>query len=143
MHGVSKGTVIAAILFLIMTSNIGENSKKSTVRTFANNLRVIKNTRNAEVKQCKSPSGDLIVVKDTVKDQGVFSSNSIMLKVHMEKIINSNKIVMGMLLRTFNTRKNEPMLKIFNTCIKSKIEYCCIVCSPPPVEQTWIYELRT
>ena len=87
------------------------------------------NTRNAEVKPCKSPSGDLIVIKDTVKDLGVFSTNGIMLKVHMEKMLNSCKIVMDMLLQTFNTRRKEPMLKIFNTCIKSKIEYCCIVWS--------------
>ena len=47
---------------------------------------------------------------------------------------------MGMLLRTFSTREKEPMLKMFNTYIKSKMEYCCIVWSP--VRQKWIYELE-
>ena len=47
---------------------------------------------------------------------------------------------MGMLLRTFSTREKEPMLRMFNTYIKSKMEYCCIVWSP--VSQKWIYELE-
>ena len=42
VHGVSKGMVIAAILFVIMTSNIGENIKRCTVRSFTDNIRVIK-----------------------------------------------------------------------------------------------------
>ena len=32
------------------------------------------------------------------------------------------------------------MLRMFNTYIKSKMEYCCIVWSP--VSQKWIYELE-
>ena len=47
---------------------------------------------------------------------------------------------MGMLLRTFSTREKKPMLTMFNTYIKSKMEYCCIVWSP--VSQKWIYELE-
>ena len=34
--------VIAAIQFVIMTSNIGENIKKCTLRSFADNIGVIK-----------------------------------------------------------------------------------------------------
>ena len=47
---------------------------------------------------------------------------------------------MGMLLRTFSTRDKEPMIKMFNAYIKSKLEYCCIVWSP--VEQKLIHELE-
>ena len=39
-------------------------------------------------------------------------------------------IVMGMLLRTFSTREAGPMMKLFNTFIKSKMEYCCVVWAP-------------
>merc|ERR1711888_108032 len=45
-----------------------------------------------------------------------------------------------MLLRTFSTRDKEPMIKMFNAYIKSKLEYCCIVWSP--VEQKYINELE-
>ena len=47
---------------------------------------------------------------------------------------------MVMLLRTFSTRDKEPMIKTFNTYIKSKLEYCCIVWSP--VEQEFINEME-
>ena len=75
---------------------------------------------NIEVEPYKTPSGDPIMIKDTVKDLGVYSTNDLMFKDHMNKIINSSKIVMGMLLRTFSTREKEPMLKMFNTYIKAK-----------------------
>ena len=61
-----------------------------------------------------------------VKDLDTFSTISPMLK-QIEKTINSNKIVMGMVLRTFNIKNKEQMLKILNTYIIIKIEYCYIV----------------
>ena len=180
MSGVPQGTVLAAILFVIMISDIDENIKKCILRSFADDTRVSKkvickedkqlmqedlesiyrwarenkmqfngekfeqiihgNTKNTTVEPYKSSSGDPITIKNTVKDLGVFSTNNLLFKEHMEKIINSSKIVMGMLLRTFSTREKEPMLKMFNTYIKSKLEYCCIVWSP--VRQEWIYELE-
>ena len=58
----------------------------------------------------------------------------------MKKYINSSWVVMGMLLRMFSTREREPMVRMFNTYIKSKLKYCCIVWSP--MTQKWIYELE-
>ena len=80
------------------------------------------------------------MIKDTVKDLGVYSTNELMFKYHMNKIMNSSKIIMDMLLRTFSTREREPMLNIFNTYNKSKTEYYCIVWSS--VNQKWIYKLE-
>ena len=180
MSGVPQGTVLAAILFVIMISDIDEKVKNCILRSFADDTRVNKKVicnedkeqmqedleiiykwaeenkmkfnankfeqiahgkrENIEVEPYKTPSGDPIMIKDTVKDLGVYSSNDLMFKDHMNKIINSSKVVMGMLLRTFSTREKEPMLKMFNTYIKSKMEYCCIVWSP--VNQKWIYELE-
>ena len=45
-----------------------------------------------------------------------------------------------MLLRAFSIREKEPMIKLFNTYIKSKLEYCCIVWSP--TQQEYISELE-
>ena len=36
----------------------------------------------------------------------------------------------GMICRTFATRDPEIMLKLFNTYIRSKLEYCCSIWSP-------------
>ena len=180
LSGVPQGTVLAAILFVIMISDIDEKIKECILRSFADDTRVSKKvicnedkqlmqedlnaiykwakdnkmqfnagkfeqiihgkTKNTSVEPYKSPSGDPITIKNTVKDLGVFSTNDLMFKEHMEKIVNSSKIVMGMLLRTFSTREKEPMLRMFNTYIRSKLEYCCIVWSP--VMQKWIYELE-
>jgi len=178
--GVPQGTVLAAILFVIMISDIDENVKVCILRSFADDTRVSKkvicnedkqqmqedlrsiyswakvnkmefnskkfeqiihgNTKNVSVEPYESSSEDPITIKNTVKDLGVFATNDLLFEEHMKKTINSSRVVMGMLLRTFSTREKEPMLKMFNTYIKSKMEYCCIVWSP--VRQKWIYELE-
>ena len=39
---------------------------------------------------------------------------------------------MADLMRTFSIREREPMIKLFNSYIKSKLEYCCVIWSPSP-----------
>ena len=178
--GVPQGTVLAAILFVIMISDIDENVKRCILRSFADDTRVSKKvicdedrqqmredllsvyrwaeinkmefnakkfeqiihgtTKNVSVEPYESSSGDPITIKNTVKDLGVYSTNDLLFEEHMKKTINSCRVVSGMLLRTFSTREKEPMLRMFNTYIKSKMEYCCIVWSP--VSHKWIYELE-
>ena len=96
--------------------------------------------RNITLDPYKTPCGDEIQIKDTAKDLGVLATNDLNFREHIDNITSSSKIVMGMLLRTFSTRDKEPMIQMFNTYIKSKLEYCCIVWSP--VEQQYINELE-
>ena len=178
--GVPQGTVLAAILFVIMISDIDEKVKHSIVRSFADDTRVSKKIssevdkirmqedleaiykwardnkmifnekkfeqivhgRNEDtvVESYKTPKGEKIEIRSTVKDLGVMATNDLLFKEHMDNIINSSKTVMGMLLRTFSTREKDPMIRMFNTYIKSKMEYCCIVWSP--VQQTFINDLE-
>ena len=98
------------------------------------------NIENVELESYKSPSGDRIIIKSTTKDLGVMATNDLLFKEHINIITTSSKIVMGMLLRAFSIREKEPMIKLFNTYIKSKLEYCCIVWSP--IQQTYIAELE-
>ena len=42
---------------------------------------------------------------------------------------------MADLMRTFSIREREPMIKLFSLYIKSKLEYCCEICSPSADEQ--------
>ena len=95
---------------------------------------------NVTIEPYKSPSGDEIQIKETAKDLGVFANNNLMFKEHIDKIVTSSRMVMGMLFRTFSTRDKVPMIKMFNTYIKSKLEYCCIVWYP--VQQAYINELE-
>ena len=76
---------------------------------------VHRNTKNSCIEPYKSSSGDPITVKSTEKDLGVFSTNNLLLQE-----------LMGMLLRTFSTREKQPMMRMFNTYFKSKMEYCYI-----------------
>ena len=98
------------------------------------------NVDNITLEPYKSPSGDAIQIETTARDLGVLATNDLLFKEHIDKIVTSSRIVMGMLLRTFSTRDKNPMIKMFNTYVKSKLEYCCIVWSP--VQQTYINELE-
>ena len=180
ISGVPQGTVLAAMLFLIMISDIDEKVKSCIVRSFADDTRVSKavnsdedrelmqsdleeiykwaknnkmefnatkfeqivhgNVKDIEVKSYKDSSGELIQIKNTVKDLGILATNDILFKEHISKIINSSRVIMGMLLRTFSTRDRESMLKMFNTYIKSRLEYCCVVWSP--AQQNLINEIE-
>merc|ERR1712098_122864 len=88
----------------------------------------------------KTPCGEEIIIKDTAKDLGELTTNDLKFREHINNITSSSKIIMGMLLRTFSTRDKEPMIKMFNTYIKSKLEYCSILWSPE--KQTPISELE-
>ena len=47
---------------------------------------------------------------------------------------------MGIILRSFFTREREPMMRLFNAYVRSKMEYCSIVWSPS--EQAYINEME-
>ena len=178
--GVPQGTVLAALLFVIMISDIDEHTKSCIVRSFADDTRVNKkissnedkvkmqedlesiykwardnlmkfnekkfeqmahgSVGNINLEPYKSPSGEAIQIETTARDLGVLATDDLLFKEHIDKIVTSSRIVMGMLFRTFSTRDKDPMIKMFNTYVKSKLEYCCIVWSP--VQQTYINELE-
>ena len=180
LSGVPQGTVLAAILFVIMISDIDENVKKCIIRSFADDTRVNNkissesdreimqndleiiykwaednkmkfnvnkfeqmahgSIENVQLQPYKSPSGENIEIKVKTKDLGIIVDTDLKFKDHITNITSSSRIVMGMIFRTFSTREEEPMMKLFNTYIKSKMEYCCIVWSP--VQQLLINELE-
>ena len=170
ISGVPQGTVLAALLFVIMISDIDEEVKNSIIRCFADDTKVsskIKSeadkvllqedlqriyewananlmefnenkfeqmshgdTTNISVEPYKTPSGNLIKPEKVVKDLGVLANNNLLFKEHIDKIVTSSKIMSGVLLRTLSTRESEPMMKMFNSYLKSKLEYCSLVWSP-------------
>merc|ERR1711888_205423 len=84
---------------------------------------------NVPISQYKTPSGEEIQIKDNIRDLGVIVSNDLNFNDHINKITIC-MVIMEMLLRTFETREREPMIKMFSSYLKSKLEYCCIVWSP-------------
>ena len=170
MSGVPQGTVLAAILFIIMIADIDEEVKECVVRCFADDTRVNKKikeeadkqklqealniiykwaeenlmifnenkfeqltygeTNNVTITSYKNPSNVDIKKGETVKDLGVITNKSISFKEHIQSVVLACRRICGMIFRTFTTREPEIMLKLYNTYIRSKIEYCCSIWSP-------------
>merc|ERR1712121_473946 len=164
ISGVPQGTVLAAINFVIMISDIDVDVKMCIIRCFVDDTRVNKKIRTNKDKELmqedldivyrwaeknkmkfnekkfeqmahgplkgvtiepyKTSSGEDIEIKETVKDLGVLATNDLMFKEHIGKITTECRVIMADLMRTFSIREREPMIKLFNSYINSKLEYC-------------------
>ena len=78
----------------------------------------------------KTKYGKEIKPKKTIKDLGVLTSEDVSFAEHIENVVQSSKIMSGLLLRNFDTRDPILMMKMFNAYIRSKIEYCSLIWSP-------------
>ncbi|CAL4061723.1 unnamed protein product [Meganyctiphanes norvegica] len=86
-------------------------------------------TKGVDVESYKAPTGTEIENKDKVKNLGVVTSEDIQFSEHINNVVLSSKINQGNILRNFSTRKEETMLKLYKSHIRSKAEYCYIVWS--------------
>ncbi|CAL4101616.1 unnamed protein product, partial [Meganyctiphanes norvegica] len=86
--------------------------------------------KNIKIEPYKTQSGNEIKIGETVRDLGVIANNNLLFREHIDNIVTSSKIMSGVLLRTFSTRQEETMMRMFNSYIKSKLEYCSLVWSP-------------
>ena len=68
--------------------------------------------------------------KNCIKDLGVIINNEIEFRDHIEKIGASSRVMSGYIFRTFNTRERKPLVMLYKTYIRSKVEYCNMVWSP-------------
>merc|ERR1712121_284057 len=87
------------------------------------------------VEPYKTSSGEDIEIKETVRDLGVLVTNELMFREHIGKVTTECRVLMAHLMRTFSIREREPMIKLFNLYIKSKLEYCCVIWSPSAEDQ--------
>ena len=62
-------------------------------------------------------SGEKIKENKTIKDLGILTSKNVSFAEHIDNIVQSSMIKAGMLLRTFETREAQPMMKMFNSYI--------------------------
>ena len=83
----------------------------------------------------KTKSGEEIHENKTVKDLGLLTSKDVSFTEHIDDLVQASKIKAGMLLRTFETREVCPMLKMFNSFIRSKLEYCSMIWNPHKKEE--------
>ena len=78
----------------------------------------------------RTRSGKEIKAKKTVKDLGVWTGEDASFEEHIEYLVQSSKVRTGMLLREFNTREPDLMIKMFNSYVRSRLEYCSLVWNP-------------
>ena len=87
------------------------------------------------IEPYKTSSGEDIEIKEIVKDLGVLATNDLMFREHIGKVTTECRVIMADLMRTFSIREREPMIKLFNSYIKSKLEYCCVIWSPSATDR--------
>jgi len=80
-------------------------------------------------------SGEEIHENRTVKDLGVLTSKDVSFAEHIDDLVLTSKIKAGILLRNFETREAGPMVEMFNSYIRSKLDYCSLVWSPHKREE--------
>ena len=87
-------------------------------------------TKNVSKGIYKTKSGQIIEENKTEKDTGILTSKDVFFTEHLDELVLSSNIKAGLLLRTFKTREAEPMMKMFNSYIRSKLDYCCLIWNP-------------
>ncbi|CAL4171620.1 unnamed protein product, partial [Meganyctiphanes norvegica] len=85
---------------------------------------------NIENRLYKNPANETINKGNTVKDLGIISSSKLSFKEHIESVVMSSRRMNGMIFRTFHSREPDVMMRLFNTYLRSKMEYCCSIWSP-------------
>ena len=88
---------------------------------------------NNGLKACTSytaKSVECITEVDHAKVLGVTLSRNDYFKEHIQHILCTANQLCGWVLRTFNTRKTLPMMTLWNTLIRCRLDYCCQLWSP-------------
>ena len=99
------------------TNNLKFNSSKFQALRYGQN----KDTKDFVYK---TPTGDNIPDEDSVRDLGVKMSRNLKFHDQTETIASKCRSLSGWILRTFTTREAAPMLKLFNSLLLPRIDYC-------------------
>ena len=76
------------------------------------------------------PGGEVIEVKENIKDLGVHLSSDLTFKVHIEKTVAGASKMSGWGLRTFRRRSQSTMKAIWKSLVQPKLDYCSQFWSP-------------
>ena len=66
---------------------------------------------NVSIESYKNPSKEDIQRSDVVKDLGVITNGNITFREHIDSIVTSSRLEIGILLRIFQTRDRDLMKK--------------------------------
>ena len=71
------------------------------------------------------PSGVRINSSSSVRDLGIIMNDQLTFSNHIYKMVKEAKKYAGWILRTFITRSKDAILLLYNSFVKSRLEYCC------------------
>ena len=108
-------------------NNMMLNGDKFEHLHVGNNLNQIKT-------DFKDPSGNIICEKEHIKDLGVIISNRLTWTRHTEEVVSKARVMSSWALRTFTTRKQDPMKTIWNSQVRPVLDYCSPLWSPSPTD---------
>jgi hypothetical protein len=94
-------------------------------------FQLLQHGKNQELqKPYKLSTGLVINSDDVVKDLGVFIDKDLRWRKHITKKTAEAARKAVWVLRTFSIRDKSTMLLLFNTYVRSIVEYCCALWSP-------------
>ena len=88
----------------------------------------------AQYLQYQLADGTIIQPSDTVRDLGVLLSNDCSMSPHVNQMLMSARKVSAWVFSVFRTRSVEPMMQLYKTMVRSKLEYCCPVWDPSKIQ---------
>jgi hypothetical protein len=105
-------------------SNMMYNSEKFQLLRYGINVDL------KEATAYTDSTGKPITVVNTAKDLGVLMSSSCTFDIHTKKVIQTCNFTIAQILRLFSDRSQGVMMTLFNSLVRSKIDYCSILVSP-------------
>ena len=87
-------------------------------------------TNNVGKGKYKTKSGQIIEENKSVTDLEILTSKDVSFADHLDDLVLPIYIKAGLLLRTFKIIEAESMMKMFNSFIRSKLDYCCLIWNP-------------
>jgi hypothetical protein len=87
------------------------------------------NVKFPDTKQLNN-QGEPIVTKEHVKDLGVYMSQDGTFKYHIRNVVVESRKMSNWVLRTFQSREATPMVTLFTSIVRPKLEYGCQIWSP-------------
>ena len=85
---------------------------------------------SATARKYTSNDGSSIKEVEHVRDLGIIMSRDGTFREHITNVTESARSLCGWVLRTFRTRDKLPMLTLWKSLIRSKLEYCCQLWCP-------------
>ena len=78
----------------------------------------------------KNPEGKDIEVKRTIKDLGVWATNDLMFKEHIDKKVKLGKVASAEIMTSFGIRERETMLLLYKAHVRPHFDYGSVIWSP-------------